>query len=232
MPMLYLVIAIYGWIAQWIDRILLLRLLLPPPPTHEQLMVYIVRVILPLAVVGEPPPPPPRSRPPRGDARLPESRPLRLRPHLLPRSLRRRDARPQLLRGPGPGGESRRDTARFGEIRRDSARLRETPRDSARFGETPRDDRRHARPQALARSAPRRAREGAWRLLAACFSFRTRPRTRRWLARATSSTAAPASRRATTARGRLRASSSSSPPAAPRWSCSTTSTPRGARRAN
>mmetsp|Transcript_12631 Transcript_12631/g.37072 ORF Transcript_12631/g.37072 Transcript_12631/m.37072 type:complete len:1152 (+) Transcript_12631:76-3531(+) len=52
MPMLYLVIAIYGWIAQWIDRLLLLRLLLPPPPTHEQLMVYIVRVILPLAVVG------------------------------------------------------------------------------------------------------------------------------------------------------------------------------------
>ena len=132
MPMLYLVIAIYGWIAQWIDRLLLLRLLLPPPPTHEQLMVYIVRVILPLAVVGEPPPPPPRSRPPRGDARLPESRPLRLRPHLLPRSLRRRDARPQLLRGPGPGGEIPRDSARFGEIRRDSARLREIPRDSAR----------------------------------------------------------------------------------------------------
>ena len=39
MPALYLVMAIYGWMAQWIDRICFLRLLLPPPPTHERLMV-------------------------------------------------------------------------------------------------------------------------------------------------------------------------------------------------
>jgi hypothetical protein len=50
MPLLYLVLAIYGWLAQWVDRILFLRLLLPPPPTHGRLMNYVVHVVLPFAI--------------------------------------------------------------------------------------------------------------------------------------------------------------------------------------
>lgn len=52
MPVLFLLIGLYGWLAQWIDRILFLRLLLPPPPTHGRLMVYILRIFLPVAIVG------------------------------------------------------------------------------------------------------------------------------------------------------------------------------------
>lgn len=50
MPALYLVLAIYGWLAQWVDRILFLRLLLPPPPTHGRLMNYVVHWVLPFAI--------------------------------------------------------------------------------------------------------------------------------------------------------------------------------------
>mmetsp|Transcript_16520 Transcript_16520/g.47655 ORF Transcript_16520/g.47655 Transcript_16520/m.47655 type:complete len:445 (+) Transcript_16520:2058-3392(+) len=69
--------------------------------------------------VDRPPPPPPPAPPAAAHTRAADGvhcarhpaarrrRPLRLRPHLLPRSLRRRDARPQLLRGPGPGERER-----------------------------------------------------------------------------------------------------------------------------
>ena len=50
MPVLFILLALYCWVAQWVDRINFLRQLRPPPPTHGKSMLYVYLYVLPLAI--------------------------------------------------------------------------------------------------------------------------------------------------------------------------------------
>jgi len=50
-PILYIIVALYMWVSQWVDRINLLRRLTPPPATHDKQMAFVYKVVLPAAIV-------------------------------------------------------------------------------------------------------------------------------------------------------------------------------------
>ena len=52
-PLLYLFLAIYMWVAHYVDRVNFLRRLTPPPVTHDMQMELVLSTIFPLAIIGE-----------------------------------------------------------------------------------------------------------------------------------------------------------------------------------
>ena len=50
-PILYVILGVYGWLSAWIDRFNFLRQLRPPPETHDRQMAWVVNKIFPFAIL-------------------------------------------------------------------------------------------------------------------------------------------------------------------------------------
>ena len=50
-PVLYLLVALYMWVSQWVDRVNFLHRLAPPPATQGRLFGIVYKVILPIAIL-------------------------------------------------------------------------------------------------------------------------------------------------------------------------------------